>query len=102
VFRYEEKVVRNDGELVENEVVGGVLGRELGDQEIWGWILKGIGLWGLRTIVGLKVGGLLREGRAIAELVLLSVRAVYPGVMRSLTDIPAALMIDRWVWEKTR
>ena len=38
-------MVRNNGELVENEVVGGVLGRELGDQKIWGWGLEGVGLW---------------------------------------------------------
>jgi hypothetical protein len=34
-------VIRDDGEFVEDEVISGVLGRELGDQEIWRWILEG-------------------------------------------------------------
>lgn len=46
-------MVRNDGEFVEDEVVGGVLGRELGDQKIWRWVLEGIGFWCFRAIVRL-------------------------------------------------
>jgi hypothetical protein len=46
-------MVRDDGEFVEDEVVSGVLGWELGDQKIWRWILEGIGLWCFRSIVGL-------------------------------------------------
>lgn len=96
-------MVWDDGKLVEDEVVGGVLGRELGDQKIWRWILEGIGLWCFRAIVEFQIGGFLCQGRAVAELVLgLRVRAAVVGVLSSLTDIPAALMIDRWVEENTR
>jgi hypothetical protein len=96
-------VVWDDGEFVEDEVVGGVLGRELGDQKIWRWMLEGIGLWCFGAIVGFQIGGLLCEGRAVAKLVLgLRVRTVVVGVSASLTDIPAALMMDRWVEENTR
>lgn len=63
-------MVWDDGELVEDEVVGRVLGRELGDQKIWRWILEGIGLWCFRVIVGFHIGGFLCQGRAVAKLVL--------------------------------
>lgn len=62
-------MVRDDGEFVDDEVVGGVLGRELGDQKLRTWVLKGIELWRFRAIV-LEIGGFLCEGRAVAELVL--------------------------------
>lgn len=95
-------MIRDDGEFVEDEVISGVLGRELGDQEIWSWILEGIGFWCFRDIF-LQIGGFLCEGRAVAKLVLdLRVRTAVVGVFISLTDIPAALMMDRWVEENTR
>lgn len=96
-------MVRDDGEFVEDEVESGVFGRKLGDQKIRRWILEGIGLWGFRAIRGLQIGGFLCEGWAVAKLVLdLQVRTAVVGVLASLTDIPAALMMDRWVEENTR
>lgn len=96
-------MVWDHGELVEDEVVGGVLGRELGDQKIWRWILERIGLWCFRAIVGFQIGGFLCQGRAVAKLVLgLRVRTAVVVVLASLTGIPAALMMERWVEENTR
>lgn len=96
-------MVWDDGELVEDEVVGRVLGRELGDQKIWRWILEGIGLWCFLAIFGIQIGGFLCQGRAVAKLVLgLRVRTAVVGVLASLTGIPAALIMDRWVEENTR
>jgi hypothetical protein len=40
LFAHEEEVIRDDGEFVEDEVISGVLGRELRDQEIWSLILN--------------------------------------------------------------
>lgn len=95
-------MIRDDGEFVEDEVISGVLGRELGDQEIWRWILEGIRLRCFRDIF-LQVGGFLCKCRAVAKLVLdLQVRTAVVGVLVSLTDIPAALTMDRCVEENTR
>lgn len=63
-------MIRDDRELVENEVVDGLLGWELGDQKIWGGILEGIRLWRFSPIVWFEIGGFLCEGRTVAELVL--------------------------------
>lgn len=63
-------MIRNHRELVEDQVVGGVLGRELRDQELWSRVLEGIRLGDLRSIVGLDVGGFLCESRAVAKLIL--------------------------------
>lgn len=63
-------MIRNHRELVEDQVVGGVLGRELCDQELWSRVLEGIRLGDLRSTVGLDVGGFLCESRAVAKLIL--------------------------------
>lgn len=47
-------MVWDHGELVQHEGVGGVLGWELGDEELWGGILKGIELF-LVAWFGLQV-----------------------------------------------
>lgn len=63
-------MIRDNRELVENQVIGGVLGRELRDQKLWGRVLEGIWLGDLGAIVGLDVGGFLSESWAVAKLIL--------------------------------
>lgn len=38
-------MIRNHGEFVQNEIVGGFLGWELGDQKLCRGVLEGVGLW---------------------------------------------------------
>lgn len=59
-------MVRDDGELVEDEGVGRALRWEVRDQEVWRWVFEWVWFWGFGTGFGLEVGGLFGEGGTVA------------------------------------
>ena len=64
----EDEVVWDDGEFVQDEGVGWVFGREIGDQEVRGWVLEWVwfGRFRARGIAWFEIGGFLSEGWAVA------------------------------------
>lgn len=59
-------MVRDNGELVEDEGVGRALWWDVRDQEVWRWVFEWVCFWGVGTGFGLEVGGLFCEGGTVA------------------------------------
>jgi hypothetical protein len=65
-LRRKDKVVRDNGEFVEHEGMGRVLGREMGEQKLRRRVFKRIGFRTFGARFWFEVGRLLCEGRTIA------------------------------------
>lgn len=65
-------MVWDDGEFVQDKGVGQVVGREVGDQQVWRWVFEWVWFGGFRSrwFTGLEIGRLLGQGRTVAELEL--------------------------------
>lgn len=102
-------MVLDNRELVQNERVGRVLGRELGEEEVGGWVLERVWFGACSAFIGFGgAGWFLCEGWTVAKLELGGIsmsiceRMGLGMFSEGVTGIPEEWIMERWVAENVR